>query len=354
MQRYSRQLILQNFGDEAQQKLLQAKVLVVGAGGLGCPVLQYLSAAGVGQIGIADGDKIALSNLHRQVLYDESVIGQLKVDVAIKKLKKLNSSVQYQGFTHYINQTNVFDIVEKYDIIVECTDNFAIRYLLNDVCALVKKPLVFASIFQYEAQLSVFHYGEKSFNLRDIFAEIPLKNTIPNCAEAGVLGALTGIIGSFQANEVIKIVTGIGNVCSGKLLLHDSLNNNFTSIALAKKDNIFIPKNSAEVLQHDYHFSTPKFTAIYTCNALKLVLDYENAKLIDVREIGEQPRITKWQMLPIPLSRLEENYTQLESSQHLIFVCKTGMRSKKAIDWLLTKFPDKSFYNIHNGTEMLK
>ena len=254
MQRYSRQIILPNFGNEAQNLLAKSKVLVVGAGGLGVPVLQYLAAAGVGKLGIADGDKVEISNLQRQVLYNETELGKNKAQVAKEKITKLNSTIELEVYDFFIDTLSIFKIITDYDVVVDCTDHFSIRYLLNDVCYLQKKPLVFASIYQFEAQLSVFHYGENPYNLRDVFSEIPNEKAVPNCNEAGVIGTHAGITGSLQANEVIKIITKIGVVNSGKLLLFNSLNNQIAQLSITKNEEIFLPTSKEEILQNNYGF----------------------------------------------------------------------------------------------------
>ncbi|HOZ97169.1 MAG TPA: HesA/MoeB/ThiF family protein [Niabella sp.] len=354
MKRYLRQTILPQFGIEAQKKLLAAKVLVVGAGGLGCPVLQYLTAAGVGTIGMADGDTIDLSNLHRQVLFSQEDIGYNKTIVAHKKLLLLNSDVQFNLYPFDLDPSNLFEVLPAYDVVVDCTDNFSIRYLLNDGCALLNKPLVFASIFQYEAQVSVFHFGHLPFNLRDLFAEIPNKKAIPNCAEAGVLGVLAGIAGTFQANEVIKIITGCGTPCTGKLLLYNSQENSIEQISLTKAKNIFIPKNKEDILRKEYQFSCKNINSIYHLDELIKVMTFDNAALIDVRNLTETPAIIKFQSIQIPLPLLEQSLDRIKAFNHIACICQSGIRSAKAIELLQNHYPDKHFYNVHGGIEIFK
>ncbi|MBD0294073.1 MAG: HesA/MoeB/ThiF family protein, partial [Flavisolibacter sp.] len=211
-ERYQRQVILQEFGEAGQQKLLQAKVLVIGAGGLGCPVLQYLAAAGVGVVGIADDDIVSLTNLHRQVLYSMSDIGKSKVERAAAILRQLNPDIEIIPYHLRLTNKNALDIITAYDIVVDATDNFPTRYLLNDACVLLSKPLIYGAVSKFEGQVAVFNgvgsSGEKSVNYRDLFPVPPQEDEVPNCAEAGVLGVLPGIIGSLQAGEVIKLITG--------------------------------------------------------------------------------------------------------------------------------------------------
>lgn len=331
MQRYSRQIILPNFGNEAQNLLAKSKVLVVGAGGLGVPVLQYLAAAGVGKLGIADGDKVEISNLQRQVLYNETELGKNKAQVAKEKITKLNSTIELEVYDFFIDTLSIFKIITDYDVVVDCTDHFSIRYLLNDVCFLLKKPLVFASIYQFEAQLSVFHYGEKPYNLRDVFSEIPNEKAVPNCNEAGVLGTLAGIAGNFQANEVIKIITKIGVVNSGKLLLFNSLNNQIAQLSITKNEEIFLPTSKEEILQNNYGFFCADEFTVENIEILEQILNNKNTALVDVREKNELPKITTLPVLEIPLSDLPENMALLQQFDALVFICKSGIRSKKAV-----------------------
>ncbi|RZJ99252.1 MAG: HesA/MoeB/ThiF family protein, partial [Flavobacterium sp.] len=211
-ERYERQLILKGFGLEAQQKLSKAKVLVVGAGGLGCPALQYLTAAGVGMIGVVDHDTISLNNLHRQILYSNDEIGKLKSEVASTKLRDLNPEIIIHAFPFRLVKNNIIQLLSNYDFILDCTDNFVSRYLINDACILLRKPLVFAAISGYEGQIAIFNVADEagnSTNYRDLFPIPPNPEEVPNCAESGVLGALSGIIGTMQAAEAIKLITGL-------------------------------------------------------------------------------------------------------------------------------------------------
>ena len=224
--RYHRHLVLQDFGPENQIKLKQSKVLVVGAGGLGSPVLLYLAAAGVGTIGIVDFDNVDISNLQRQVLFTELDVGKNKAEAAAARLREKNSLVNYHPFPIQITSENALSMIRDYDLIVDGTDNFPTRYLLNDAAVLSDKPLVYGSILKFEGQVSVFNVrNEKGYsaNYRDLFPVPPHPSSVPNCAEAGVLGILPGIIGSLQANESIKLLTGIGEPLINRLLIFDSL-----------------------------------------------------------------------------------------------------------------------------------
>ena len=349
MNRYDRQMILPNFGSVTQARLRQSKVLVVGAGGLGVPVLQYLTAAGIGTIGIADGDKVSLTNLHRQVLYHESDIDFPKANIAQSKLSQLNSETAFRVYPFFLDKENVFEIIHDYDIIVDCTDNFGIRYLINDVCCLFSIPLVYASVFQFEVQLSVFHHGKRGGNLRDIFPDIPDENSVPNCNEAGVLGPLAGIAGTLQATEVIKIITSMGKVPEGQLMIYNGLNNTTSMFSIPKNENAFRPKSVEEIRNRSYGFTCAMYQDVDTLEDLYNKINEQQMVLIDVREIHEQPKITSLQVVEMPLSGLDLNASLFKDGQAFIFICQSGVRSRKAIDMLAHLYPNKRFFNITRG-----
>jgi molybdopterin/thiamine biosynthesis adenylyltransferase len=226
--RYDRHIIIPEFGLESQKKLKAAKVLVIGSGGLGSPVLLYLAAAGVGTIGIVDFDVVDDSNLQRQVLFGINEIGKPKVEAAKRRLESLNPHVKLNLYNVHLNSQNALDIIKDYDVVADGTDNFPTRYLVNDASVLLNKPNVYASIFQFEGQVSVFNYinekGERGPNYRDLYPTPPPPGLVPSCAEGGVLGVLPGIIGSLQALEVIKVITGVGETLSGRFFIFDALN----------------------------------------------------------------------------------------------------------------------------------
>ena len=226
--RYSRQTILPEIGDEGQEKLKKAKVLVIGAGGLGCPILQYIASAGVGFIGIMDFDTIEIHNLHRQILYTESEIGQHKAIVAQNIVSKLNPLIQAEAIAEKLTIENAARIIQQYDVIVDGSDNFATRYLVNDTCVDLNKPLVYGSILKFEGQVAVFnHNGSK--NLRDLFPEMPDPKYVPNCNINGVLGSLPGIIGTIMAHETLKLILEL-HFLKNELVLFNTLNWSFTKL----------------------------------------------------------------------------------------------------------------------------
>jgi len=228
--RYSRHILLPEIGVEGQEKLKRAKVLVIGAGGLGCPALLYLSAAGVGTIGVADNDKVDRTNLHRQVLYGENSIGKMKVEEAKKFISEKNKNINVNIYKTRIDEESALNIFPDYDIIIDGTDNFCSRYVIDDICKKLNKPLVYGAIHRFQGQVSVFNYIDGP-SYRDLF-EDKNDNNVPNCAQMGVLGILPGIVGMFQANEAIKIITGIGKILSGEMLVIDLLNMNFYNLTL--------------------------------------------------------------------------------------------------------------------------
>lgn len=238
IKRYSRQIQLSELKTEGQQKLQDAKVLVVGAGGLGCPVIQYLAAAGVGNLGIVDFDLVEETNLHRQVLYATSDIGKSKAEIAAKRILEQNPFVNVEIFNLKLDNSNALEIISNYQIVADCSDNFETRYAINDACVYLNKPFVYAGIHKFEGQLSVFNLNEECPTYRCVFPEKGEDEIIINCAITGVIGTLPGILGTMQANEVIKIITGIGEVCSGKMLLYNALNNSSSEVKIKRKSNI--------------------------------------------------------------------------------------------------------------------
>ncbi|WP_243349766.1 HesA/MoeB/ThiF family protein [Parabacteroides sp. FAFU027] len=222
-ERYSRHLLLPEIGEAGQRKLHGASVLVIGCGGLGCPALQYLTAVGVGRIGIVDADVVSVSNLQRQILFGTKDVGRYKVEVAKEKLSDLNPNITFDVYPEMLTMDNAEDIISRYDLVLDCCDNFPTRFLIGDVTARLQKPLVFGSIYQFEGQVSVFNY-QQGPSYRDLFPEAP--DGVRPASDVGVLGVLPGVVGAIQATEVVKIITGAGEVLSGKLLMYDALKMN--------------------------------------------------------------------------------------------------------------------------------
>ena len=340
-QQYNRHLILDEIGELGQLKLKKAKVLVIGAGGLGCPILQYLTAAGVGTIGIIDHDKIEQSNLQRQVLYSHDDIGDFKAEVAANKLSDLNPYVNFEIYLQRLNNEIAVDLFLKYDVIVDGSDNFPTRYLVNDAAILTNKPVVFGSIFKFEGQVSVFNYNNGP-SYRCLYPNPPKSEDVPNCSEIGVLGVLPGIIGSLQANEVLKLVLGIGEVLSGKLLTYNALNMQQLILSFEKNEDVKITH-----LENDYEFfcGLLKMSLEITKNELENNLNSYN--LLDVREVYERDQYHIGG-IHIPLGELNSRKLELPVDKDLVVYCKAGVRSKIAIKKLQEYFP-KKLLNLKNG-----
>jgi adenylyltransferase/sulfurtransferase len=230
--RYARHIILPQIGGEGQRRLLDASVLCVGAGGLGSPIAMYLAAAGVGKIGIVDFDRVDLTNLQRQIAHGTSDVGRPKVASAAETLNELNPGVEVVAHDLVLNSENAFETMEPYDIVIDGSDNFPVRYLVNDATQMLGKPLVYGSIYQFEGQATVFLPGDQGPCYRCLFPQPPPPGSVPNCAEAGVFGVLPGIVGSIQATEAIKIITGIGNPLVGRLLIFDALEMDFQTVKI--------------------------------------------------------------------------------------------------------------------------
>ncbi len=350
MSRYNRHIILSEIGQIGQDKLTNAKVLVVGAGGLGCPVLQYLAAAGVGTLGVIDFDVVEESNLQRQILFGSSSLGQNKTEAAKKRLEDLNNDISIIAYPERLTYQNAINLFNQYDIIVDGSDNFETRYLINDACIITKKPLVFGAIYKFEGQVSVFNH-QNGPSYRCLFPNPPKKNTFPNCSEIGVLGVLPGIIGSMQANEVLKIILGIGNVLNGKLLCYNALTSQTSILKINKSEEI----NNVLKNQDSFHkkklISNCEFEPIEV--SIKEISEIENVQFIDVREPHELPKIEAVSITPIPLRELENSIHKIDSEKQKFIFCQSGIRSKQAVS-ILKQFGITNCYSIKEGASEIK
>jgi len=329
MERYNRHIILSEVGQEGQEKLLKAKVLVVGAGGLGCPVLQYLTAAGIGTIGIIDFDVIEESNLQRQVLFGTSSIGKNKAIAAKERLKDLNPTITINDYPEKLTPRNALSLFENYDIIVDGTDNFSTRYLINDAAVLIKKPVVYAAIYKFEGQVSVFNY-QNGPSYRCLFPNPPKEGSIANCSEVGVLGVLTGIIGSMQANEVIKIILAFKGVLSGKLFCYNAKTSQTTTIKIKRIESEFekVLNQKTKFKELDENISCKTLIQEVT---VEDVLEKNQVMFIDIRKLHEQPELNVPNCVQIPLDELKNNLSEINPNNTNIFVCQRGIRSKEAV-----------------------
>lgn len=250
--RYQRQMQLQAFGLEGQQKLSQAKVLIVGMGGLGCPAAQYLVGAGIGSIGLVDGDKVELHNLHRQVLYDTPHVGKSKVLVAKEKLEALNPTIKIESFDAFLTPQNVLRLVEDYDIILDGSDRFATRYLLDSCCTLKNKVYVYGSVFEFEGQVALFDYAENEVSYNSLFPNPPKQSDVPTCSENGILGFLPSIIGSIQALEVVKHICKLKENTEFELIHYNGLTQEIYNTSAKINDKFIPPKSEQEIESFDY------------------------------------------------------------------------------------------------------
>ncbi len=356
--RYSRHLILPEIGLHGQKKLKKSRVLVIGAGGLGSPISLYLAAAGIGTIGLVDYDIVDETNLQRQVLYSTKEVGKPKLHVAKEKILTLNPNVTVNIHETRLNSSNALEIIKNYDIVVDGTDNFPTRYLVNDTCVMLGKPNVYGSIFRFEGQLSVFH-AEKGPCYRCLYPEPPPPGLVPSCAEGGVLGVLPGIIGCLQANEVIKLVLGIGNPMIGRLLMFDALEMKFRELKLRKNPNCVVCGDNPTITELiDYEAFcglnrgekedsitdfeiTPKELA-------RLLQEGEPIQLIDVREPHER-RINKIEpSILIPLRMIADQAKALDKDRLTVVYCRSGSRSAQALH-VLKSLGFKNVKNLAGG-----
>ena len=347
--RYNRHLRLPEIGLEGQEKLKQAKVLVIGAGGLGCPVLQYLTAAGVGKIGIVDADVVDASNLHRQILYNETEVGQKKAEVAKVKLQLQNPHVEIQTYPFLLDSQNALEVLKGYDLVVDGSDNFPTRYLVNDACVLTGIPLVFGAIYKFEGQVSVFNYqGGPTY--RCLFPEPPEKGSVPNCSEVGVLGVLPGLIGTYQANEAIKIILGIGEVLSGKFLTLDTLGMLRHMIRFSRVES---EAKVTELVDYEAFCGGPDIEeptpeSISVEELAQWQATNRKFRILDVREDYEY-EICNLEGDHIPLGDLVDQADKVSREETTVVVCHHGMRSTAAIAMLKDRFGHQNLINLEGG-----
>ena len=346
MDRYDRQTRLKGFGQEKQALLQQAKVLVIGAGGLGVPVLQYLTAMGVGTIGIAEHDTVSITNLQRQVLYYTSDEGQPKLSLAVERLKQLNPTVRFREHDTWLQTDNALEIVAAYDVVVDCSDNFGTRYLINDACVITGKPLVYGAIYQYEGQVSVFNY-QGGATYRCIFPEPPEAGQMLNCSEIGVLGVLPGIVGCYQANETVKIITGIGSVLKNQVLIIDTLNNSHQTFTFNP-----VPENLAiKALAENYHQTVCEMNTVQSISVEQLkqwIEQEEKFVLVDVREDDEWDICQITQSVHLPMGSVLQQPGLVPEGLPVAVLCHHGMRSRVVAQQLVAAgYP--AVYNVEGG-----
>ncbi|WP_233621908.1 HesA/MoeB/ThiF family protein [Flavobacterium agrisoli] len=343
--RYNRQVILPQIGTTGQEKLQNAKVLLIGAGGLGATILPYLTAAGIGKIGIVDVDKIEITNLQRQVIYTTDGIGKSKVQEAKKSMNALNSDCEIIAYEMLFSAENALELVEKYDVIIDGTDNIATKYLINDACVVKNKPLVYGSVYRFEGQVAVFNY-QNGPTYRCLYPN-ENRNSM-NCVEAGVLGVSVGIIGMLQANEVLKILLGIGEVITGSVLIYNCLSNLQEKFSFAKKE-VYI-QSEAEFRNH--FKTTEDNSRTIEITTIMSKISSKNVLFLDVRNSDELPLVEFENCIQIPLSELEEKHSILDKSKEIIVFCQSGIRSKMAAE-MLQKRNFKNIINCEFGAQAL-
>jgi adenylyltransferase/sulfurtransferase len=338
--RYSCQIALPGFSEQGQRLLQNARVLIVGAGGLGCPAAQYLAAAGVGTICIADYDVVSISNLHRQILYGPADVGRNKAQVACERLRLQNPGIALKPFEEQVTPENIMDMVQACDIVVDCTDNFETRYLVNDAAVLARKPLVYGAIYQFEGQAAVWNVenpnGSRSPNYRDLFPEVDSQQ-IPNCSEGGVIPTLAGMIGCMQANEVIKLITGTGELLAGKVLVLDAQSMASRTVKIGQVSRIGIKK-------------LPDFHPVPTISPedVKKGLDDGTIHLVDVRTNAERAEFNIGGE-HIPLDELDFPVEKLQTDEKIVFYCASGKRSAEAVKSILRQHPDANVFTLKGG-----
>jgi adenylyltransferase/sulfurtransferase len=352
--RYQRQLKLEDFGVLAQERLHHARVLIIGVGGLGCPAAIYLTAAGVGTIGLSDGDRVELTNLHRQVLFDESDIGHSKAQVAQSKLSQKNSQVHIVAHDEWLTTENAATVIVDYDVVLDCSDNLPTRYLISDVCRLLGKPLVYGALHRYQGQLAVFNVsnsGNPAVTYRCLFPESVENSVIPSCNDAGVLGVLPGTIGTLQANEVIKLITGNGDVLIGKLWVIDlrTLETDTITLSFDPESNAAAPQDLFQLRLK--HYALPCLSVAPVSEMTLNQVGGRNWIVVDVREEyeGPVPDINAVPVVRLPFDELRKRRTLLPPDAKLLVACQSGLRSKVAARILKEELGYEEVFSLKGG-----
>jgi molybdopterin/thiamine biosynthesis adenylyltransferase/rhodanese-related sulfurtransferase len=338
---YGRHYRLPGFSEAVQNKLRNARVLVVGLGGLGCPAALYLASAGVGHLVLCDGDVVSATNLHRQILFDASHVGLKKVDVAAKRLRIQNPHIKVETVDKFADVEFLRSTVGAFDVVLDGTDNFSTKFATNDACEEAGVPLVYGSIFQFEGQVSVFHHAvadAPGYSYRDLFPAPPPPGLSQNCGEAGVIGVLPGVVGCLQATEVIKLITGLGETLAGKLLMYDALTGTSDTVNIVRRQVEGGSSASAPVgdLTHEAFHA--------------LMARPQPPVLIDVRELHEREKISLGG-LHIPLLKLPAHLSDIPEGQDIVVYCAAGVRSAKAALYLRSIFSDVSVLSLQGGVD---
>ncbi len=346
IRRYSRHLIMPEVGMEGQRRLKQGRALLIGTGGLGSPLALYLAAAGVGHIGLVDFDVVDESNLQRQIVHGTSTVGMPKIESAKRRLQDLNPHIDISVYEAQVTSDNALDLMRPYDVIVDGTDNFPTRYLTNDAAVLLGKPNVYGSIFRFEGQATVFYPKEGGPCYRCLYPEPPPPGLVPSCAEGGVLGVLPGVIGTIQATEVIKLLTGIGEPLIGRLMLYDALGMRFRELKLRRNPECpicgeqptitelidydafcGILPDEVNVLESQYEITPRELAALLDHTDRPFLLDVRNSYEADIATIPGTDRL-------IPVDQLVNYMNQLDSAREMVVYCRSGVRSANAVNML--------------------
>lgn len=332
IRRYSRHLLIPDIDLVGQQRIINSRVLCIGAGGLGSPTIMYLAAAGIGTIGIIDFDQVDISNLQRQIIHTENDLGKNKAVSAKEKVLALNSNVEVLTYQVRLTENNALEIFKDYDLIIDCTDNFATRYLVNDAAALLEKPYIWGSIYRFDGQASVF-WSQQGPCYRCLHPTPPPAGSVPSCAEGGVLGVLCGAIGAIQSNEAIKLITGVGNSLLGKLIVYDALESSYSKIDIKKNPNCPICSGLQTSLLQDYQAFCGQLDSISVDELKSRKNEY---LLIDVREPDEHAALAIPGAVLIPKGRFEDGsaFSSLPKDKEIILHCRSGIRSAQCLELL--------------------
>ena len=361
IQRYSRHLLLKEVGVKGQKRLKAAKVLIVGLGGLGAPLAQYLAAAGVGTIGLIDFDEVEESNLQRQVIHSSRDIGRPKVASAKDSIRQINPLVKVETYNYKLTADNALGIIEEYDVVADASDNYQTRYLVNDACVLLGKPDVFGAMYQFEGQTTIY-YGKEGPCYRCMYPSPPPPGLVPSCAMGGVVGVLPGIIGTIQANEVIKLIVGGGDPLIGRLVTFDSWHMKWRELKICKDPECPVcGKNPTitELEEYDYEdfcglkAREEEDEAVEAIEAKELKRRLDNGEkitIVDVREPHERAIAKFLDAKVIPIGQLERRKNELDASVDTVFVCKEGLRSILAVKTLREAGYTGRMFNLKNGT----
>ena len=340
--RYNRHIILPEVGLEGQQKLKDTSVLVIGAGGLGCPLLQYLAAAGVGKIGIVDFDVVDTSNLHRQILFTTSDVGHSKSQVARDRLLANNPHIEIKAYKERITPDNALQLIGEYNLVADGSDNFATRYLVDDACVLLGKPLIFGAIYKFGGQLSVFNY-KNGPSYRCLFPNQPSAESIPTCSQIGVMGVLPGIIGSMMANEVIKVILEKEDTLSGKFLTVDIMTNQFMSFDIAKNEENF------KRTELGNYSDNCELESILSISVDELHEAYDDYFVLDIRDLTERKICQLPQSVHIIKDEVEDLISLIPRDKPVVVYCHFGKQSKDIVEILTQKYGYNKVYNLDGG-----